>query len=188
MPLIGRDAELQRSKCGEYAQEEGGAAPDAGGRRGSREQAAHRGALLDCSSLHRDIRARAVPLIQPGAAAVAGGRPGVISGVLEEDSDETVRLRVEARLADLLEAGEPLAQAVDVLGETLGLAPGGSPVSGADPEIRRRVLAARCDRCWRRWHRGRRCCWCWRICTGSMPRAWRYWGRRCPVFRQSRAW
>jgi class 3 adenylate cyclase/tetratricopeptide (TPR) repeat protein len=62
--------------------------------------------------------------------------------VTPEDDPETVRARVTDAVHDLLREEDDATRtaAIDVFGGVLGLEPGDSPVAGAEPQVRRRVL------------------------------------------------
>ena len=63
-------------------------------------------------------------------------------GVRERETLDEVEVKLRAALSNLMGSSNPddRAEAMDVLGEVLGLAPSTSPISGANPQLRRQAL------------------------------------------------
>ena len=98
----------------------------------------------------------------------------------ERDDPRTVRAKVTGQVLTL---DETLQDTLPALLSLLEVLPDDSPFRTLDPPQRRQRLLRRSSACCCAKARCSRCCWCSRICTGSMPRPRPCsiaWSRACP--------
>lgn len=90
----------------------------------------------------RVLRARCLSYGQEISLWLVADLLRALCGIREQDGLEEVRARLTAGVSRLLMTAdqETQAEALDVLGEVLGLPPGPSPVTSAGPQIRRQAL------------------------------------------------
>jgi len=97
---------------------------------------------IGTTSAIRVIRARCLSYGQEISLWLVADLLRAVFGIGEQDVLADVRIKLQAAIAQLLsgQTGATQAEALDVLGEALGLPAGGSLVANAGAQIRRKVL------------------------------------------------
>lgn len=94
------------------------------------------------STVVRVIRARSLSYGQTISLWLITDLLRGASGIAEQDGRDEVRAKLRVMLTGLLSSSDAdtLSEALDVMGEVLGLPPGNSMVAHAGPQIRRQIL------------------------------------------------